>query len=53
MLAGGQIGVVILCRHMFGAEVTDPLGLQPEQENERACGADVDGRGLAVEAALQ
>jgi hypothetical protein len=53
MLAGSQIGVVILCHNMFRAEVTDPLGLESEQENERACRADVDGHGLAVEAALQ
>ena len=53
MLAGSQIGVAILCRNMFRAEVTDPLGLEPEQENERACRADVDGHGLVVEAALQ
>jgi hypothetical protein len=33
--------------------VTHPLGLEPEQENERACRADVDGHGLAVEAALR
>jgi hypothetical protein len=44
--------VVILCHDMFRAEVTDPLGLEPEQENERACRADVDGHSLVVEAAL-
>jgi hypothetical protein len=53
MLAGSQISVVILCHNMFRAKVTDPLGLKPEQKNERACRADVDGHRLVVEAALQ
>jgi hypothetical protein len=53
MLAGGQMDVVIVCHNMFRSEVTDPLGLEPQQENERACRADIDGHGLVVEAALQ
>src|SRR6266508_4566212 len=53
VLAGGQVGVVVLGYDVIGAEVPDALGLEAEQEDERACGPHVDGQGVIGQAPLQ
>jgi hypothetical protein len=53
MLAGGQVGVVVLKHDVIGAQVPDPLGLEAEQEDERARNPDIHGQSLIGQAPLQ
>ena len=38
---------------MFRAKETNPLGLEPEQQDKRARCPNIDWQGLVVETALQ
>ncbi|MBE8516211.1 hypothetical protein ILP97_01520 [Amycolatopsis sp. H6(2020)] len=53
MTACRQVGVVSLLGELVCGEVPDSLGLQGEQEDERAGRAGLDGERLVGQAALQ